>query len=105
MKLLVLLFLSLSAFAEDCRLFELKGEVKDKQGVTLTINKGSNSEKVFIVAPKIELQFAPWLNKFVQGKYVVKNNQIVAIEKTEMAVPDPLSHYREMIFLKNQTCP
>ena len=112
MKILILLFfVSLNAFAADCYLFQIKGTVEDKEGFRIMIHEGSNSEKYFVFPHEFDLKMAPYQKRFIQGTFIVKKvepvsgSEIVGVESTELAVPDPLFHHKEIILLKNVTCP
>lgn len=107
---ILLVFTSMTAFA-DCSLFQLKGTVEDKNGFRITIHEGTNSEKFFVFPHDFDLKMAPYQKRFVQGKFIlqmkdpVSGSGIIGIESTELAVPDPLFHHKEIILLKNVPCP
>ncbi len=101
----ILLLLSVSAYADDCSLYELKGDVVQDKTVRLTVNKDTNSQRVFVFIPEIEFQMGPYIQKTVIGTFVTKNLEILKIEEVKLSVPDPLYHHKEMVRLKSAPCP
>ncbi len=107
----LLLFLSFESFAAGCHLFQLKGLVEDNNGLRIKIHEGTNSEKFFVFPKELELRMAAYLKRHVQGNFILKTKEpvsgaeIVGIEKTELAVPDPLFHHQEISYLKSVPCP
>lgn len=107
----LLTFVGLECFAADCHLFQLKGTVNDNDGFRIKIHEGTNSEKYFVIPHEFDIRMAAFTNKFVQGNFYLKNKspvsgaEIVGIETTELAVPDPLHHHQEILYLKSAPCP
>jgi hypothetical protein len=108
--LLFIMFYSVQVFAKDCSLFQLKGTVEDKSGFRITIHEGTNSEKFFVFPQKFDLKMAPYHKKYIQGRFImmsrepVSGSEIIGIQETEFAVPDPLHHHNEILFKKNIPC-
>lgn len=105
MKWFILLLISFPALAKECALYELKGDVKRETDVTLTVNKDTNSQRVFTVSRKINLGMAPYLDKTVQGKFVIRELEILKMEEVKLVVPDPLFRDQEMKKIKTVSCP
>ncbi len=95
----------MSLFAAECSLYELQGEVELDSRVSLTINKGANSQKVFRYSDDIKFEMGPYIKKTVRGSFVTKELEIVKIEEVKTVVPDPLHHFQEMVFQKKVPCP
>lgn len=100
-----ILLTSLNLLAAECSLYELQGEVDLDSTVSLTVNKGTNSQKVFRYSDDIKFEMGPYIKKSVQGIFVTKELEILKIEEVKTTVPDPLHHHQEMIFLKKVNCP
>ncbi len=86
-------FLAITVFAADCTQYELRGTVTKKEDVILTVNEGTNSQKVFRFSHKVELAVAPFIGKFMRGVFTVEDSLITKVEKPDLAVPDPLFHH------------
>ncbi len=106
MRWLILVLVSIPALAKDCSLYELQGEAGKKElNITLTVNKDSNSQRVFIFSRKIALEMAPYLDKTVRGRFITSGLEILKIEEVKFAVPDPLYRSGEMVRVKALPCP
>lgn len=109
--LFFLLLISFHSLAADCYLFQLKGMVEDINGFRMKIHAGTNSERYFVFPHEFDLKMAGYTKKFIQGKFIlntkepVSGTEIIGIESTDLAVPDPLYHHQEILFLKNFPCP
>lgn len=101
---ILILFFALTALARDCAVYELRGSVAKKNDVILTINEGSNSQKVFRFNQKTELAMAPFIGKFVVGKFTLEDMVITKVEYPDLAIPDPLLHKKSQTFLMNTEC-
>lgn len=105
MKWLMFILLSSGAFAKECALYELQGEIAQDRTVRLTVNSGTNSQKVFVFSREIEFSMGPYIQKTVRGRFVTRELEILKIEDVKIAVPDPLYHHNEMVKLKTVPCP
>lgn len=112
MKLFFAMMLMTSnSFAAGCYLFQLKGLVENKDSFRIRIHSGTNSESFFVFPERLDLRLAIYQDKTIQGKFILKTrepvsgSEIVGVESTELAVPDPLHHHQEIRFLKNVKCP
>jgi hypothetical protein len=101
----ILVLLTTNLFAANCSLYELQGDVDLESRVSLTVNKGLKSQKVFHFADDIRFEMGPYIKKTVRGSFVTKDFEIQKIEKVKAVVPDPLHHFQEMVFLKKVPCP
>ena len=97
---ILFLFLSLSVLASDCNLYEMRGTITKKEDVILTINEGTNSQKVFRFSHKVELAVAPFIGKFMTGIFTMEDSLITKVEKPDLAVPDPLFHHKSQVCIK-----
>lgn len=106
LKILIFLFFTLPVFADDCQLYVIQGEVGQKEtSVTLTVNKGANSKRVYNFSKSEQFRMGPYFQKTVKGSFLVKGTSIVKIESVAMSVPDPLFHHNEQTFVKDLPCP
>ncbi len=105
MKWVTLALLSMNVYAADCYLYQLQGDVVQDRTVRLTVNKGTNSQRVFVFSPEIEFAMGPYIQRTVKGNFVTKDLEILKIEEVNLTVPDPLYHHREMVRVKSVPCP
>ena len=108
---ILLCFFSFVALAKDCHQFLIRGSVTKNDDVLVAINKGSNSEKVFLVDQRAELAMAPFIDKFVVGKFVFAERhpgqkaRILSVQSPDLDIPDPLTHKNSMEYLTKTKCP
>ena len=106
MKIFIFFFFALPAFAGDCQLYELQGEIDQKEtSVTLTVNKGANSQRVYTFSSREQFRMGPYLQKTVKGSFLTKGTTILKIESVEMSIPDPLFHQNAQTLVKDLPCP
>lgn len=99
MSLLLLGLLSTSLFAkEECALYELKGKVKSiNYFLHLIVAEKTGSEKTLKIPVMIQAKFSPYVNRFIQGQFVVEGKEIqthkkiLQVQKIDFAVNDPLN--------------
>jgi hypothetical protein len=101
----LLFLITTNLFAADCSLYELQGDVDLESHVSLTVNKGAKSQKVFRFTHDIRFEMGPYIKKTVRGSFVTKDLEILKIKDVKTVVPDPLHHFQEMVFLKKVPCP
>ncbi len=103
--------LSFAAIAKDCHQFLIRGSVTKNDDVFITINKDSNSQKIFMVDQRAELALAPFIDKFVVGKFIFKEKspgqkaKILNVQSVDLDIPDPLTHKNSFKYLSKTTCP
>lgn len=114
--ILWILLLSLSSFvhAKKCALYELSGTVVlTKAGMSLIVAKKTLSEKNLPVYFKLSNEFAPYVDRFVKGTFIIEDknlvsgDQIIGIKSISDAVPDPLNQNQNTTSkkLKDEPCP
>jgi hypothetical protein len=99
------IFLALNAMAAECFLYKLQGEVEEKQGLYLVVNKDTNSQRELRVSEAIEYLINPYLQKTISGKFVLNGTTIVKSDKVSLTMPDPLNRHEEMVRLSTVPCP
>lgn len=116
MKIALILLLSLytySLWADTCSLYKVQGRVKViKDRIVLILAPGSSSEIKLMVPPKIQSQYAPYLNHFVKTEIIIDSKDLTTtsklrdIKKTEHSIYDPLNAGSSTRVKKGETkCP
>lgn len=95
---LLMTLYSYSLLAGSCSLHEVHGRVKViEDRIVLILATGTASEIKLTVPPKIQSQYAPYLNQFVKTDIIIDSKDLMTtsklkdIKKTEHAIYDPLN--------------
>ena len=95
---LLIIIYSISLWAGSCSLHEVHGRVKViNDRIVLILAPDTASEIKLTVPPKIQSNFAPYLNQFVKTNIIIDSKDLTTtsklkdIKKTEHAVYDPLN--------------
>lgn len=106
MMAILSLLLSVAWAATDCELYSLTGELSQvRTTLELKVNKGTKSERTFIVKGDRVFKLLPYVNKTLKGEFVIKDKEIRKTHSVDLSVPDPLNHSQEMVKLKDLPCP
>lgn len=106
MSWIILTLLTASLYAAECSLYELQGDVEQKDTVVgLMVNKDTNSQRVFTFSREIEFEMGPYIAKTVKGRFITRELEVLKIEEVKPTVPDPLYRHKEMVKLKTVPCP
>lgn len=105
----LLYLLPLSLFAQErCALFEISGRVKiDTTGAKLLLAEKTMSEKELSIKTEVEPRFAPYLDRYISGTFLVTDSKILAVEKIQDEVFDPLNRGENSTFkkIRDEQCP
>jgi hypothetical protein len=100
---------SLSAFAgPECALYELSGNVViEKTDMIFVVAKKTLSEKKLPIHYKLSNDFAPFVNRYSKGTFILRAQSILAIKSIDYATPDPLNQNQSTTSkkLKDVPCP
>lgn len=95
---LLMTLYSYSLWANSCSLHEVQGKVKViKDRIVLILAPDTASEVKLTVPPKIQSQYAPYLNHFVKTEIIIDSKDLTTtsklkdIKKTEHTLYDPLN--------------
>ncbi len=111
---LMALFLSSSLYAQDCSVYELKGTVKAiKNDLHLIVAERTGSELDLLIPVMIQTEFSPYVKHFVAGTFVVEGKiiqtrkNILAVQKIDFGVYDPINQNQANTFkkIKEVVCP
>lgn len=105
----MLYLLPLSLFAQDkCALFEISGRVKiDSTGAKLVVAEKTLSEKELTIKTEVEDRFAPYMDHFISGTFLLAESKILTVEKIQDEVLDPLNRGENSTFkkIREEKCP
>lgn len=93
---------------EKCALVIMKGHVRmDKNGTYLVVAEKTKAERKHLVKMETQDRFAPYLNHFVSGEFIISDKNILGVEKIDHTTFDPLmlneaGSYKK---LKDEKCP
>lgn len=111
---LILLALTLPSMAQKsgCVRYQFEGEVRSSDGTfTLTTQKGTRSQKVFLFTQKDLPRLAPYIDKFAHGEFILPDSMpisgttVLSLNKIDFAIPDPLQIVKGLVKLGNTACP
>lgn len=105
----LLYLLPLSLFAQErCALFEISGRVRiDSAGAKLVVAEKTMSEKEFSIKTEIEPRFAPYLDQYISGTFLLTNSKILSVDKIKDEVFDPINRGENSTFkkIREEKCP